>query len=233
MFDYADFLVRPPGVVLFVGISGSRKTTNILRFCENVDYACNTERKLVKLYLWYEIYQNAYDQIVSAMPDTCECIVEQGVPIDAINNPGSYFTTLNANQYQILIFDDCSTSLGSNKNFAGFLKSLCSIYVQHKSMLIFILLHDLYSSDNKALSFIRQNSHYIFLFGDGSQSQNIANLQRQFFSNYPGILAKIYHYIRDHLKSDYLSLDLRGNWDKILKCGLFLPNEDRYLVQLL
>ena len=187
MFEYADFLIRPPGVVLFVGISGSRKTTNVLRFCQNLDFACNTEKKLVKLYIWYEIYQNAYHEITATMPDSCECIIEQGVSADALNDPASYFTTLSPSEYQILIFDDCSTTLSSNKQFSLFIKSLCSIYVQHKSMLIFILLHDLYSSDNKALSFIRKNSHYIFLFGDGSQSQNIGNLQRQFFPNYPGV----------------------------------------------
>ncbi len=214
-----DFYMQSPLTCLFIGKSMSYKTSILEELVKNFTHSVPGP-PVAKIILIYEHWQPAYERMAAAAAPETEFESYHGFPREAYDNPGFFDCAGRC----VVIADDQHWKL-NNAKLADLLRKITQVYVHHKNLCFFMLLHELYSSSNRILTTLRRNANYLFLFQNTPQ-QLMVQLERDLYGTSSGILPKVADYAFNVCNSKYLCIDVNSR--QKLKCGLLL-SETPYL----
>ena len=170
--------LKSPSNTIIVGSSGSGKTTLVLDLIRHKEYIF--DHPINKIYFCYSMEQDIYKE----MRDM-GVIFYQGVPSE--ETLMSWSDSVNHN---IVIYDDLSDSLISNKtNLSTITNAFCCLS-HHRKVNYIILLHNLFFKEFRTLSL---NTHNIFLMRQVRDKSTLISLSKQMFPGKSQAFLKVYN----------------------------------------
>ena len=169
--------LKSPGNTIIVGSSGSGKTTLVFDLIRYKDYIF--DHPINKIYFCYSMEQEIYKEM-----HDMGVIFYQGVPSE--ETLMSWSDSVN---HSIVIYDDLSDSLISNKkNLATITNAFCCLS-HHRKVNYIILLHNLFFKEFRTLSL---NTHNIFLMRQVRDKSTLISLSKQMFPGKSQVFLNIY-----------------------------------------
>lgn len=200
-----------PFTGLICGPTGSGKSVFISRLLESDLLSPYPE----KILLIYGQYQDAYEKLKQTIPmiEFSEGMTDE---IDQVwmNNPAR----------KLILIDDCMETAASDKRVAKFFTQGS----HHKNLSCILVLQNMFYQGSQMRT-ISLNSHYIVLFKNPRDQQQVRTFSRQMYPSKPKILQQAY---TDSTKQPYgyLVLNLKPNTAENCRLLTNIFNSDGYTV---
>ena len=187
-----------PGNFMVVGPTNSGKTTFVRDLLLNWNDVCTT--KVDRIYVFYEKWQENYEQLKLAYP-------QKMVFIHELKEGFAKMLTQENHLNKICVFDDQMTALSENQNRVDMEKLF--ITSRHNRLSLIYISHNLFYKEQRSISL---NATYFVIFSNPRDISQIGYLARRMYSvrKVTDKFFKVYHQATSK-KFGYLFIDYRPN----------------------
>lgn len=204
MSSFTTNKLRHPSTILVSGPTGSGKTQLVLKLVER-NWFCNEHSAPIQIhqvYCLYSVWQPAYDSLRLNKPNTKFIMqFDEGV-----------YESINPRVNNLILLDDAKLKLGDSE----LLERLFTEGSHHRNITVIYIVHNIFAKSTRHRE-ISLNTHYMFLFGQPRDSEQIDRLGRQMFGPGGGAILREAYDDATSKPHSYLLVDARQETPKAFR----------------